>query len=245
MKRTNPTPPVGAYPHSRLCDHRGSAPKSAKTKITINTVPSMCCSFFPSFRQGTLKRLSSAGTSDYDDYDANAGMERVVQIVPSINEVHIDVVGVKPADWPRLTESEPIATVLEARLPFDNDRAVNHEHVLMAKIGTKTVVRNAVIVATGALCLLLVLRGRLLLLWLFLLLLGLFLLLLCGLFLLRLFLLLLCLSLFLLSGLLWLRLLLVLLRVFLFLLRVFLLLRVNGNRGSQGQRQNCCADNSY
>ena len=40
-KRTSPTPPVGAYPQSRLWGHRGSAQHSAKIKITINMVPSM------------------------------------------------------------------------------------------------------------------------------------------------------------------------------------------------------------
>lgn len=40
-KRTSPTPPVGAYPQSRLCGQRGSTPHSAKIKITINMVPSI------------------------------------------------------------------------------------------------------------------------------------------------------------------------------------------------------------
>ena len=108
------------------------------------------------------------GTLDYDDYDANAGMERVVQEVPALDVVNVNVVGVKPAYWPWLTESEPIAPVLEPRLPFDDNRAINDEHVLPAEIGTKTVLRNAPGVAIGELCLLFVLHRRLLLLGLFL-----------------------------------------------------------------------------
>lgn len=47
MTRTSPTPPVGAYPQLLLCDHVGSAPTSAKIKITINIVPIISNSFFP------------------------------------------------------------------------------------------------------------------------------------------------------------------------------------------------------
>src|SRR5580692_11736129 len=185
-----------------------------------------------------LNIFPKAATSDHDNDDANAGMEWVIQKVPSVDVVNINVVGVKPAHWPRLTESEPVASVLEARLPLDNDRAVDHEHVLAAEICPKTVVRNAAVVAIGALCLLFVLHRRLLLLWFFLFLLSLFLFLLGRLFLLRLLLLLLRLLLPL-GRLLRLRLFLYLLAVFL-LLRVFFL-RVNGSCGSQGQRQYCGA----
>src|SRR5580700_7990015 len=165
--------------------------------------------------------LLESATLDHDNYDANARMERVVQKVLSVDVVNINVVRVKPADWPGLTESEPIASVLKARLPLDNDRTVDNEHMLAAEIRAKTIVRNAVIVGIRALCLLFVLHGRLLLLWFFLFLLSLFL--------------------FLLGRLLRLRLFLFLLGVFV-LLRVFFL-RVNGSCGSQGQRQNCGADN--
>jgi hypothetical protein len=44
-QKTSPKPPVGAYPRSRLCDQRGSAPISARTRITINMVPSIFDSF--------------------------------------------------------------------------------------------------------------------------------------------------------------------------------------------------------
>jgi len=88
-------------------------------------------------------------------------MEWVIQKVPSVDVVNINVVGVKPAHWPRLTESEPIAAVLEARLPFDNYGTINDEHVLATKIGVETVLRNAAVVDIGVLCLLSVLRGRL------------------------------------------------------------------------------------
>jgi hypothetical protein len=44
IRRISPNPPVGAYPQFRLWGHRGSAPRRAKIKITINIVPSMVCS---------------------------------------------------------------------------------------------------------------------------------------------------------------------------------------------------------
>src|ERR1700756_2236721 len=43
-RRSNPTPPVGADPQLLLCDHRGNAPRSANTRITINMGPTMICS---------------------------------------------------------------------------------------------------------------------------------------------------------------------------------------------------------
>ena len=45
MTRTRPSPPVGAYPQLLLCGQLGSAPISAKIKITINIVPIISDSF--------------------------------------------------------------------------------------------------------------------------------------------------------------------------------------------------------
>src|SRR5579864_1955288 len=41
MTRARPRPPVGKYPHCRLCDQRGKAPTSAKIKNTTKIVPSI------------------------------------------------------------------------------------------------------------------------------------------------------------------------------------------------------------
>ena len=56
MARANPSPPEGKYPQFLLCDHLGSAPKSAKIKNTINMVPSMFCSFCPATREAPWLR---------------------------------------------------------------------------------------------------------------------------------------------------------------------------------------------
>jgi hypothetical protein len=93
----------------------------------------------------------------YDDADcnANAGTRRVVQVIAAIDVVNVNVVGVVPVCWPRVNESEPIAAVLEARIPGDNRRTVDAEPVVTTKLGTETVIRNATTaVATDALCLL-------------------------------------------------------------------------------------------
>jgi hypothetical protein len=93
----------------------------------------------------------------YDDADCNAkaGMHRVVQVIAAINVVNVNFVGVVPVCWPRVNESEPIAAVLEARIPGDNRRTVDAEPVFTTKMGTETVVRNATTaVASEALCLL-------------------------------------------------------------------------------------------
>ena len=38
--RISPTPPKGRYPQLLLCGHAGNAPNKAKTRITINIIPS-------------------------------------------------------------------------------------------------------------------------------------------------------------------------------------------------------------
>src|SRR5579863_8594531 len=102
---------------------------------------------------------SPAVPLEHVDYDANAGMHRVVQVIPSIHVVDVNVVGVAPADWPWLAESKPIAAVLETRTPLENHRLVDDEHMLTAEAGPKMVFRNAAIVMhlfrPGFLCLLL------------------------------------------------------------------------------------------
>jgi hypothetical protein len=75
----------------------------------------------------------------------NAGMPQVVQIIGVPNVDDINLVVVVPAGWPSFIESEPIAAVLEARIPGDNHRTVDAEPVVTTKIGTVTVVRNAAI----------------------------------------------------------------------------------------------------
>ena len=93
---------------------------------------------------------------EYDaDCNANTGMHRVVQVIAAINVVNVNFIGVVPVCWPRVNESEPIAAVLEARIPGDNPRTVDAEPVVTTKMGTETVVRNATTaVASDALCLL-------------------------------------------------------------------------------------------
>lgn len=41
MTRARPTPPVGKYPHCRLCDQRGKAPTSARIKKITKIVASI------------------------------------------------------------------------------------------------------------------------------------------------------------------------------------------------------------
>src|SRR5208282_4270485 len=205
------------------------------------------------------------------EYKVNAGKRRVAQVVHAVNLDHINVLRVEPVAGPRVPESEPIATVLEAVIAVV--AFADMERVSSSKIGPEAIVGNAATaVTTGALfllfrpsllcvlllCVLLFLLCTFfLLLCVFLFVLGVLVLLLSVfLFLLAVLLLLLCALLLLLGVLLLLRrrsfvLLCGLLGLrfflfgfgFLFLLLV-LLLGVHRSHGHEGQRQNCCADKS-
>ena len=75
----------------------------------------------------------------------DAGMPRVTQVIATPDVLDINVVVVAPAGWPGLIESEPIAAVLEAVVPINHLGTDHAERVVMTKMGTVTVVRNATI----------------------------------------------------------------------------------------------------
>jgi len=72
-------------------------------------------------------------------------MPRVIQVIATPDVFDIDVVVVAPADGPWLIESEPIAAVLEAVVSLDHLGTDHAKRVVMTKMGTVTVVRNAAI----------------------------------------------------------------------------------------------------
>src|SRR6202035_2174464 len=202
-----------------------------------------------------------------NEFNIDAGIHRGAKVIHAADVDYENVLRVEPVVRPGGCESKPVTAVLKAVII--EIALVHTKRVFASKVGLVAVVRNASVVALGALPLLFVLRCRPFLLWFLLLLcvllillrrpfllwfllllrvllilLRVLLILLRRLFLLRLFLLRLCAFLLLLGGL-------ILLHLFIFLLGVFVrlcaffLLAVNGSRRSQGQRQNCRTDNSY
>jgi hypothetical protein len=157
IRMTIPTPPVGAYPQSRLCDHRGSAPRRAKIRTTIKIVPSMFCSvslihevqLLPKRQRWTLQR----------DVDRNslAGIPAVVQVIAVVDIVDVNVIVVvpvvSPGSRPRINRTDPIALILETRVSaYDQEReGVDAKPVARPKVSTVTVVRNAVATVATAL----------------------------------------------------------------------------------------------
>ena len=116
-KRTSPTPPVGAYPQSRLCGHRGSAPHSAKIKITINMVPSI---FAPYSKESGANPKMDPRRSEFPpncslcrgspvealhrDTDRNSGarISAVTQVIAAIGVSEINIVGGCPNRSPSI-----------------------------------------------------------------------------------------------------------------------------------------------
>ena len=75
--------------------------------------------------------------------NANAGIERVTQVIPAIDVIYVNVVGVVPTYRPRLNKSEPKAAVLKARISANHPWTADAESMPAPKIGTEPVVRYA------------------------------------------------------------------------------------------------------
>ncbi|MGA9131561.1 MAG: hypothetical protein WB384_06125 [Candidatus Sulfotelmatobacter sp.] len=71
--------------------------------------------------------------------NANAETVRVVQVIPAVDVINVNVVSVVPTCRPRLSKSEPIAALLEARVPADEHWLVDYEPVPITKIGAAAI----------------------------------------------------------------------------------------------------------
>ena len=81
----------------------------------------------------------------------------VVQVIAVVNVDNVNIVVVvpviAPVFRPRVNSSDPIAAVLEARVPAHNQegQAVDAESMVLTKISAEAVVRNAITVVAAAL----------------------------------------------------------------------------------------------
>ena len=91
------------------------------------------------------------------DRDSNIGISAVVQVIAVVRIGDINVVVVipviAPVFRPRVQETDPIALILEARVPTHNHegQTVDAESVIRTKVSTETVVRDAVAVISATL----------------------------------------------------------------------------------------------
>jgi hypothetical protein len=91
------------------------------------------------------------------DRDPNTWVASVVQVIAVVDIADIDLVivvpVVAPVGRPRVNDTQPVAVVLEARIPANHDegQALNTETMVRAEITAKTVVRNAISVVATAL----------------------------------------------------------------------------------------------
>ena len=85
------------------------------------------------------------------------GYLAVVQVIAVVDVSDINVVGVvpviRPIFWPRINNTEPIATVLEAGIPAHDLEwlAVNSEPMIWSEGSAEPVIRDAVAVITTTL----------------------------------------------------------------------------------------------
>jgi hypothetical protein len=91
------------------------------------------------------------------DRDSNIGIPAVVQVIAVVDVDNVDVVIVvpviPPVFRPRVNSTDPIASVLEARVSAHNHegQAVDPEPMFLTKVPAETVVRDAIAVVAAAL----------------------------------------------------------------------------------------------
>ncbi len=137
--------------------HLGSAPKSAKSKNTINMVPSIfhtSLSGIPTYDlvQPFFEAAPTAPLHRDADRDSNVGIPAVVQVIAVVNVDDVNVVVVvpviPPVFRPWVNGTDPIASVLEAWVSAHNHEgeAVDSESMVLTKVPAETVVRDAIAV---------------------------------------------------------------------------------------------------
>ena len=106
---------------------------------------------------GATSPKAASGTPLHRDADCNSdiGIPAVEQVIAVVGVGDVDVICVvpviRPVFWPWVNRTEPIATVLEARVPANNQegKTVDSESMLRPKVSTEPVVGDAVaVVAT-------------------------------------------------------------------------------------------------
>ena len=91
------------------------------------------------------------------DCDPLAGVRAVIHVVPIVGVVDIDIVSLipvrSPVFRPGVDERDPVAVVLEARIPADEDqrKLADVEKVLMPEVEPEAVIGNPVAVVPAAL----------------------------------------------------------------------------------------------
>jgi hypothetical protein len=91
------------------------------------------------------------------DCDPDAGVHAVIYVVPIVGVINIYVVGFvprrRPRFRPRIDKRNPIAVVLEARIPAHEDRrkAVDAEEVVTPEVEPEAIIRNSVAVVAATL----------------------------------------------------------------------------------------------
>jgi hypothetical protein len=94
-------------------------------------------------RAKTSVNLFTNFSGKHGDRNANSRVPQIKHVVPAVDEVDVNVVGISPSHGPGLSNLKPVAAVLKARPAFEDFDVTDREVMFVAEVSAKMVIFNA------------------------------------------------------------------------------------------------------